>query len=185
MNAEELAVALGGRRVGRGWIARCPAHSDKHPSLSIAERDGTTLFICRAGCRQGDVLGALRARGLFNSKRLEGVGRRAFSWAQYCREHLRAEFAACCVDAAQKCEHRREFDLEYRLAHLHGELAAAAAEVAALYETARIPLDATALVDELQLAIDVGGIGTCGLQSVVLDRAISTFAKEWCGGNSH
>jgi hypothetical protein len=33
MPAVNIAKALDGRRVGRGWIARCPAHDDRHPSL--------------------------------------------------------------------------------------------------------------------------------------------------------
>jgi hypothetical protein len=29
MNAETVAKALGGRKVGGGWMARCPAHDDR------------------------------------------------------------------------------------------------------------------------------------------------------------
>jgi hypothetical protein len=29
----------GGRHSQSGWIACCPAHADKYPSLSVAERD--------------------------------------------------------------------------------------------------------------------------------------------------
>lgn len=33
------------------WIARCPAHDDKHPSLAITETpDGTVLVKCFTGC---------------------------------------------------------------------------------------------------------------------------------------
>ena len=42
--AADLAWALEGRRCGAGWICRCPAHDDHHPSLSIAERDGKVLI---------------------------------------------------------------------------------------------------------------------------------------------
>lgn len=48
------------RRSGRGWIAKCPAHADRSPSLSIAEGDeGRTLVRCFAGCDVTDVLAAL------------------------------------------------------------------------------------------------------------------------------
>jgi hypothetical protein len=45
------------------WIARCPAHEDKSPSLSIREKDdGRVLIHCFGGCTSGDVLAALGLR---------------------------------------------------------------------------------------------------------------------------
>lgn len=41
------------------WLARCPAHPDQSPSLSIAERDGRVLVHCFAGCAVDDVLAAV------------------------------------------------------------------------------------------------------------------------------
>jgi hypothetical protein len=68
INAAELAQALKGRRAGRGWKARCPAHEDRTPSLSIsAGNGGMVLFKCHAGCPQGQVIDALRERGLWNT----------------------------------------------------------------------------------------------------------------------
>ena len=50
----------GVRRSGRGWTARCPAHNDKTPSLSIAEGDdGRVLLNCFAGCETSSVIAAL------------------------------------------------------------------------------------------------------------------------------
>jgi hypothetical protein len=66
MTADEIACVLGGRKTGRGWTARCPAHDDHSPSLSIsAGHDGRPLVKCHAGCDQRDVIDALRARGLW------------------------------------------------------------------------------------------------------------------------
>jgi 5S rRNA maturation endonuclease (ribonuclease M5) len=65
MTAESLAQALNARRVGSGWMARCPSHDDHKPSLSIHEIDGTVLVKCHAACSQSDVIAALRARGLW------------------------------------------------------------------------------------------------------------------------
>jgi len=46
-----LARLPGHRRSGKGWTARCPAHDDQNPSLSIAEGDdGRVLLTCHAGC---------------------------------------------------------------------------------------------------------------------------------------
>lgn len=42
------------------WVACCPAHSDKRPSLAITEKsDGRTLFYCHAGCPQHEVISAV------------------------------------------------------------------------------------------------------------------------------
>lgn len=50
----------GVRRAGRGWIARCPAHEDRSPSLSIgAGDDGRVLVHCFGGCPVSDVLAAV------------------------------------------------------------------------------------------------------------------------------
>ena len=69
--AADLVWALRGRRCGAGWICRCPAHDDHHPSLSIAERDGKVLIKCWSGCGQDEVLDALRQRGLWEGKARE------------------------------------------------------------------------------------------------------------------
>jgi hypothetical protein len=64
MKAETIAKVLGGRRAGGTWMARCPAHDDGRPSLSITDaRDGKVLVRCHAGCNQRELIAALRARG--------------------------------------------------------------------------------------------------------------------------
>ncbi|MEJ1157373.1 DUF7146 domain-containing protein [Prosthecomicrobium sp. N25] len=76
MRAEQLAKMLTGHRVGSGFLARCPAHDDRDPSLSIREgRGGKVLVHCHAGCTQADVVAALEARGLWTGS--SGSGRRA------------------------------------------------------------------------------------------------------------
>ena len=45
---------------GSSWVACCPAHGDKSPSLAIREiEDGRTLLHCFAGCEANEVLGAI------------------------------------------------------------------------------------------------------------------------------
>jgi len=68
MNAETLAKGLGGRKSGARWMARCPAHPDNNPSLSIDDSRGKLLVCCHAGCSQTAVLGALRAKGLWTPR---------------------------------------------------------------------------------------------------------------------
>ena len=50
MSAESIARALGGFRAGSAWMARCPAHDDHEPSLSIEGGGGKVLVRCHAGC---------------------------------------------------------------------------------------------------------------------------------------
>ena len=47
------------RTGARQWLARCPAHPDRSPSLSVAEKDGRVLVHCFAGCAVDDVLEAV------------------------------------------------------------------------------------------------------------------------------
>ena len=45
---------------GSNWHARCPAHEDQKPSLSVAAGDnGCVLVKCHAGCEAADVIAAL------------------------------------------------------------------------------------------------------------------------------
>ena len=65
MNARALTKALGGRWSGTGGEARCPAHEDKTPSLSIRDGDdGKLLTCCHAGCPPETVWAALQDHGL-------------------------------------------------------------------------------------------------------------------------
>src|SRR5829696_9695798 len=50
----------GARRVEKGWQTRCPAHTDRNPSLTLAEaQDGRVLLRCHAGCKTEDVVAEL------------------------------------------------------------------------------------------------------------------------------
>ncbi len=68
------------RKLSAGsWMARCPAHNDKAPSLHVTEKaDGTVLLNCFAGCGGMDVIGALGLDPdvLFPPKVLEDGSRR-------------------------------------------------------------------------------------------------------------
>jgi putative DNA primase/helicase len=75
MTAETIARALGGHRAGTTWMARCPVHEDRSPSLSIsAGNDGKVLVRCHAGCDQRDLIAALLQRGLWQTNgRVSGI----------------------------------------------------------------------------------------------------------------
>jgi hypothetical protein len=68
MNMEAILTRLHRlRRSGGGWSARCPAHADRNPSLSIRECDGRILVHCFAGCSVESICEALQihVRDLF------------------------------------------------------------------------------------------------------------------------
>lgn len=48
------------KRASGGWVAQCPAHEDRNPSLSIGEgNDGRVLLNCHAGCTVQAIVSAL------------------------------------------------------------------------------------------------------------------------------
>lgn len=49
------------KRTGDGrWLARCPAHEDKRPSLSVKETaEGVVLLKCWSGCSAAEVVAAV------------------------------------------------------------------------------------------------------------------------------
>ena len=63
-----LARLEGTRKISGGWIAKCPAHEDRSPSLSIREGEKGLLLRCFAGCATQAVVEAigLRMADLFN-----------------------------------------------------------------------------------------------------------------------
>ncbi|QIE54966.1 hypothetical protein G5B40_05570 [Pikeienuella piscinae] len=68
--AHRITRALKGRWYGRYGAARCPAHSDRKPSLTLTDGAGGRLLAhCKTGCAFVDVLDALRGLGV-----IEGAG---------------------------------------------------------------------------------------------------------------
>ncbi|MDX1975007.1 MAG: toprim domain-containing protein [Rickettsiales bacterium] len=68
MMAIEIAKALNGKKSGRGWLCKCPAHDDSKASLSIADgENGKLLVYCHARCDARVVLEKLRSRGFLRN----------------------------------------------------------------------------------------------------------------------
>jgi hypothetical protein len=68
---KRLIDLLNAKRNGNGWKAKCPAHDDRQPSLSIHEgADGRVLLKCFAGCTTANIVAAvgLTLRDLFPAK---------------------------------------------------------------------------------------------------------------------
>jgi putative DNA primase/helicase len=76
MRADQIGIALRGRRNGNGWLVSCPCLShgkgrgDRNPSLSISDGDdGALLLFCFAGCTFEDIIDSLDRRGLVEDDR--------------------------------------------------------------------------------------------------------------------
>lgn len=44
------------KKTAKGWTARCTAHEDRHPSLSISSGDTGWLITCWAGCDFNEIV---------------------------------------------------------------------------------------------------------------------------------
>lgn len=85
-----LALLRGVKRLGKGWVARCPAHEDNDPSLKIDESgDGSVLLYCHAGCPSDAICAAigLQLSDLFATQRANGNGRHAVASYVWADEH--------------------------------------------------------------------------------------------------
>jgi hypothetical protein len=94
-NLHVIVHGLKARRYGDKWTARCPAHEDKNPSLSITQCNSKVLLHCHSGCTQAEVIAALRQMGLWpepvtkghtpRAPRLDSEYGAALQCAQYWR----------------------------------------------------------------------------------------------------
>lgn len=81
-SARDITEALGGKWSGSNGSARCPAHEDRHPSLSLKDGDRDLLLFCHTGCDFKDIVDALKARGLMSERQSRNVGRIRFPGRQ-------------------------------------------------------------------------------------------------------
>lgn len=101
-SSEEIVRLLNGKRIGKGkWIAKCPSHPDKNPSLSIVEGRRGTLILCQSQrCALEDIVSniGLRVRDLFytsrdaTSEQLKALSRQRRIDALYAQEMLRQDY---------------------------------------------------------------------------------------------
>ena len=82
------------KKSGEGYLAQCPCHEDKEPSLAVSEGDdGRVLLKCFAGCRTEDIVKALglsmadlfppKEKSLKQSKPQQSEARRAYQSPTY------------------------------------------------------------------------------------------------------
>ena len=103
MTVEDLLPRLEAvRRTSRGFQARCPAHPDKTPSLSVSEGERGILLKCWSGCTLREICESL------------GVEQRELFWGALDLDPLRRR------KAAQQRDRQRH--IRERIAHQHGTL---------------------------------------------------------------
>ncbi len=92
-NAQGITRCCAGGWHGYYGIARCPAHDDRLPSLSLANGyDGRLLLTCYAGCSFREIIQALIRIGL--------LGKQAYDHAPSFSKQISADFKR----AKQKAE---------------------------------------------------------------------------------
>ncbi len=92
----------------RGWKARCPAHDDHSPSLSVKEGERGLLLKCWAGCRAADIVQALglKLSDLFFDSREQDTSKRRLAIEQ--RGRVRAAEHAAQIFRGQQADALRE-----------------------------------------------------------------------------
>ena len=81
------------KRYGDKSQCRCPAHDDKHASLTITKGRKCTLFHCHAGCTIDDVL---NAAGLEKKDTFYDVEPRSPNWKAYVEAREKRRIEAVC-----------------------------------------------------------------------------------------
>lgn len=97
MTPAQISQELHGHRVGAGFMACCPAHDDRNPSLSLSDDNGKILAYCHAGCEQSAVIAALKALGLWPDRE-ERAGGRIIAEYNYTDEAGELLYQVCRFD---------------------------------------------------------------------------------------
>jgi hypothetical protein len=109
------------RATGNGnWIARCPAHDDKTPSMTVREvNDGRILVHCFAGCSVDEIVGAvgLELDALFPPKCVGAAAVKAFRKpfpAESVLEALSDELLVASIIASDMHKKREISEQDYK-----------------------------------------------------------------------
>ena len=121
MTAAELTRLLGGQWRGRGHgsygVARCPAHDDGNPSLSIRDGNGERgpILKCFAGCDWRNIRDELRHRGLWHTERVGShcETRKQFTGTPAPQKQEQAERSARALALWEESGQLAELALEY------------------------------------------------------------------------
>jgi len=110
MDVNDFLARLDGVRGRNGqWQARCPAHADRSPSLSVKDGgNGLILLHCFGGCGTDDVLGALglTMTDLFPERLGDFPARRGSFSAMDAFRALQFESSVVAIESARFAEGR-------------------------------------------------------------------------------
>ncbi len=85
------------KKQGRGYLATCPVHGDKNPSLSVSMNEGgdKVLMFCHAGCDSKDILQAveLSEKDLYVANWNRGNGGNGKKLGDHIPSNVKGEFA--------------------------------------------------------------------------------------------
>ena len=108
MTAQDCLDRLKGVRSGGTgrWLARCPAHPDQRPSLSIRERTDRILVHCFAGCTPEEIAAAigLSMRDLFITSSVSQEQRPRAECQQMTPSALAFQFELAALDRRLRAE---------------------------------------------------------------------------------
>ncbi len=105
------------------FLACCPAHDDRNPSFSVADKDGKILVKCWAGCSQEEVIGALRGMGLWhNASRHQLEIRKGTELKNDIRHHQQMIFlgAASTIELSAADIAQMKESMAFLKEHAHG-----------------------------------------------------------------
>jgi Toprim domain/CHC2 zinc finger len=108
MRAADIAHVLGGRRSGKGYVARCPIHHDRNPSLSVCDGARGLLVHCFSGCDSCEILAELRRRLPLDAMGSENQDHREFpNNSQSCPRNSINKVESAARAAKQHQDHER------------------------------------------------------------------------------
>ena len=102
---------------GPSFTARCPAHDDRDPSLSVADKGDRIVIHCHAGCETRDVLEAM-----------------GLSWSDVFSESANRERFRPTLRVSQRRQLAKSYAVDFTLVQMHED-----------GESFEIPSDAEAL----------------------------------------
>lgn len=116
LNIDEILSRLKGvKNYGKYYMACCPAHKDKNPSLSISEKNGNVILHCFAGCSDESICEALgvskedlkpKKQSTYNTEK-KYMRKRSHVYIDETGKPIAVKFVYTKADGSKWCEWNR------------------------------------------------------------------------------